>query len=109
MDKLLTLNEAANFLGIDTEEFKILIQKNKVPHYKIAGKFIRFSQLELEKYKRKTNYQKQISNAVKKTEIEYKKDELAFTNRVVEFIRYNDFYILSCCFILALLYYIFKY
>ena len=108
MDKLLTLNEAAEFLGINTEEFENFIQEHRVPHYKIAGKFVRFSQQELEKHKVKTGNKKQIP-ATAKEEIEYRKEELTFTDKIVEFVKFNDFYILSFCLILALLYYIFQY
>jgi len=110
MDKLLTPNEAAEFLGIHAEEFDNFIQQHKIPHYRIAGKFIRFSQQELEKHKEKTPIpnKKQISTATRE-EIEYKQEELNLKDKIVEFIKFNDFYILSFCLIIVLLYYIFQY
>ncbi|MDP8233200.1 MAG: helix-turn-helix domain-containing protein [Candidatus Saelkia tenebricola] len=115
MDKLLTSNEAALFLDINTQEFEDFIQKHKIPHYKIAGKFIRFSQQELEKYKEQANMPHirdkivEYRNLPSQEEIEYLKEKLCFRDKLLEFIKFNDFYIMSFCLIFMLLYYILKY
>ncbi|MDD5613632.1 MAG: hypothetical protein PHQ54_01010, partial [Candidatus Omnitrophica bacterium] len=97
------------------EDFNGFIQQHRIPHYKIAGKFIRFSQIELEKYKNLTDKRpKKNTEAVKnlKTQIkpiEYRKDDISTLGRVLEFIRFNDFYIVSFLCIALLLIYILKY
>jgi len=116
MDRLLTLNEAAEFLGIDPESFQVLVQKYNIPHYKIAGKFVRFSQNELEKYRkeikevRETIRKKTLINVNRSSQpLEYKRKDLSWGLKLYEFLRFNDFYIVSFIIILILLYYIFKY
>jgi len=116
MDRLLTLNEAAEFLGVDPESFQVLVQKYNIPHYKIAGKFIRLSQNELEKYRKeikeatKTVRRKVEINVNKISQpLEYKRKDLSWGLKLYEFLRFNDFYIVSFIIIVILLYYIFKY
>ena len=117
MDKLLTFNESVAFLGIEDEEFKFLIDEHKIPHYKIAGKFIRFSQQELQKYiniikesePNKDKDKKKVKEIEKAREIEYKRESLSSAVRISEFIKFNDFYIASLIIILALLFYIIKF
>ena len=115
MDKLLTSSEAAGFLRIKEEDFDGFIQQHKIPHYKIAGKFIRFSQIELEKYKslagkqqkKNTENEKALKTQIKP--IEYKKDDIPKLERILEFVKFNDFYIVSFISIMVLLIYILKY
>lgn len=118
MDRLLTLNEAAEFFGLDPESFQVLVQRYNIPHYKIAGKFIRFSYNELLKYQDKISDFKSLG---KKTQtipeekkyttkpVEYHRTDLGWGLRLWEFIKFNDFYIISFIVIFIFLYYIFKY
>ncbi len=117
MDKLLTFSESAAFLGIDDDVFQNLIEENKIPHYKIAGKFIRFSQQELKKYKdtiginkpdRESN-RRDLAEIEKIREIEYKRENLSTAIKISEFIKFNDFYIISLLIIIALIFYIVKF
>ncbi|MDP8253454.1 MAG: helix-turn-helix domain-containing protein [Candidatus Kaelpia aquatica] len=117
MDKLLTFSESAAFLKIEDDIFQGLIDEYKIPHYKIAGKFIRFSQQELEKYKdlvkenksdRDSN-RKGIAEIEKTREIEYKREDLSPAVKISEFLKFNDFYILSLIVVMVLLYYIIKF
>ncbi len=120
MDRLLTLNEAAEFFGLDPESFQLLVQRYNIPHYKIAGKFIRFSYNELLKYQDKIiefkssgkkTKTKTITEEKKDTTkpVEYHRADLSWSLRLWEFIKFNDFYIISFIVIFILLYYIFKY
>jgi hypothetical protein len=115
MDRLLTLNEAAEFFGLDPESFQVLVQKYNIPHYKIAGKFIRFSQNELERYRskikefQKSSGKKNLPGIKQTRPLEYKRKDLNWEVKLYEFLKFNDFYIISFIIILFLLYYIFKY
>lgn len=111
MDRLLTPQEAADYLGIDIKKFESLVKENKIPHYKIAGKFIRFSEQELSKFKAKL-----LRGKLERTEATEREgptgskpsiDKLDYKTRIVEFLKFNDFYILSSIIIIILLYYIF--
>lgn len=123
IDRLLTPLEAAEYLGLDSKSFEELVKKFRIPHYRIGGKFIRFSQQELEKYRReaeksrsedkkeflsskKTILKKELATFSRK---ETSLQEPNLLTRVFEFIKFNDFYILSLLIILLLLYYIFRY
>ncbi len=118
MDRLLTLNEAAEFFGLDPESFQLLVQHYNIPHYKIAGKFIRFSYNELLKYQNKITDFKSLGKKTKTTTeekkhtikvVEYHRRDLTWSLKLWEFIKFNDFYIISFIVIFILLYYIFKY
>ncbi|MDP8216582.1 MAG: helix-turn-helix domain-containing protein [Candidatus Kaelpia imicola] len=117
MDKLLTLSESAAFLGVRDEVFQDLIDQYKIPHYKIAGKFIRFSQQELEKYRDtvkkgggdKDSNKRNAAEIEKIREIEYKRESLSPAVKISEFLKFNDFYILSLIIIIMLLFYIIKF
>ncbi len=120
MDKLLTALEAAKLLSISDDGFEVLVEKYKIPHYKIAGKFIRFSQAEVEKYKTllkipeynntdKAISTKKVSNKIISNAIEYRKEELQSGRRIYEFLKFNDFYIVSFILIFLLLLYILRY
>ena len=117
MDKLLTFSESVAFLGTKDKVFQDLIDEHKIPHYKIAGKFIRFSQQELEKYRTvikvgesgKNNNKRKIAEIEKIREIEYKRENLSPAVKISEFLKFNDFYILSLMVILVLIFYIIKF
>lgn len=117
MDRLLTLGEAAEFFGLDPESFQVLVEKYNIPHYKIAGKFVRFSQKELERYRSKIkefhkSWDKKTTVKIidkKNYPQEYKRKDLNWSLKFYEFLKFNDFYIVSFIIIILLLYYIFKY
>lgn len=48
--KILTLNEAANYLGVSRSNLYQLIHRRAIPHYKPNGKMIYFNKLELDKW-----------------------------------------------------------
>jgi len=95
MDKLLTFNESAAFLEINDEEFKLLIDEYKIPHYKIADKFIRFSQQELKQYidiikenrPNKDRDMKMAREMGEAREIEYRREDLSSIVKILEFFR----------------------
>ncbi len=50
-DKLLTLEEALPILGLSGDEVKKLVARGEIPHYHVAGKFLRFRREELLRFR----------------------------------------------------------
>jgi excisionase family DNA binding protein len=104
---LLKPEEAAHYLNIDKDKFYQLVEKYKIPYYKIADKFIRFSASELEEYRDKIKTLSNVKISSKNFSFQEKKStEVTLKDKIWELIRFNDFYILSFILILILLYYI---
>lgn len=96
-DKLLTTREASRILGVAEKELIEMAQRGELPHYRVAGEFLRFKKDEVLKIK--DDIQKRFN---------LKKTRVSFGERVREFCYFNDFYILSGGIIAFLLWYIFK-
>lgn len=48
--KMLTLEEAARYLGVSKSNLYQLIHRRAIPHYKPNGKMVYFNRLELDKW-----------------------------------------------------------
>lgn len=96
-EKLLTTREASKILRISEKELIDLTKAGKVPHFKIAGEFLRFK-------KEDVNYLK------KEVEEEFniEKEKVPIKQRLGDFFYFNDFYILSSIVIAILLVLVFK-
>lgn len=106
-DRLLNPQEAANYLKLDCQEFLKLVDKYKIPHYRIAGKFLRFSLQELIRFKEML--EKDLISQYQGAKEINKINELTISEKVKEFLKFYDFYIVSFILILVLLYYIIFY
>ena len=96
MKKFLTSKEAADFLGISETELQELVDKGKLPSYKIGGIYTRFKIDDLDFYCHQT------PNRLKQ------KYSLRLTDRIKDFFYFNDFYIFSVLAIIIILYFIFR-
>ena len=56
MKKFLTSKEAADYLGIPEEELRKILEKDKIPSYKIGGIYTRFKVDDLNLYRRKIRH-----------------------------------------------------
>jgi len=91
-EKLITLREVSEGLGILEKEVIDLAHKKKIPSYLIGGEFLRFPKEEISQLRAKI--QKEYNVLVQSPSIREK---------VSTFLYFNDFYILSFLVIAALL------
>jgi len=96
-EKLLTTREVSRLLGISEKELIEMTKRGDIPHYKVAGEFLRFRKPEI--FKIKDEIQRKFNCA---------RPQTSLGERVREFFYFNDFYILSGAVITVLLWYIFK-
>ncbi|MBU4590882.1 MAG: helix-turn-helix domain-containing protein [Candidatus Omnitrophica bacterium] len=96
MNKFLTFEEAAHYLGMPEADLQKVMEKGKLPAYKIGGIYTRFKVEDLNAYRRRIP---------KKTGQKYPSN---FGDSVKDFLYFNDFYIYSGIAIALILYFIFK-
>lgn len=105
-DKLLTLKEAAEGLGLSEEEVRRLVEKGEIPAYQIGGVYLRFKEEQIlslqPRYLKKTP----AVSIVKEKEIFKEKD--SFISRIQDFFYFSNFYIVSALIIAVLLYIIYE-
>lgn len=95
-NQYISVRETAQILGITEKKVMDLIEERKLQAYRIADKFLRLKKVEVLSL-RNTGFVPQEN-----LKIEYTSSE-----RLQDFLYYNDFYILSGLIIAALLYVIF--
>lgn len=96
-EKLFTTREASHILGISEKDTIGLANANLIPHFKVAGEFLRFKREDITK----------VKPAIKKR---YNLPEKKYRHmeRLREFFYFYDFYIVSTMIIVALLWVIIK-
>ena len=97
MNNMLTLEEVKNFLDIEQAQIEKFLQDGKLRAYKIGGTYIRFRKEEV------LNLRFEIMP--QKTKLPKK---ASVGGRVLEFWRFNNFYILSILIVAALVAYFVK-
>lgn len=102
-EKLLTLKEAAECLGLSEEEVRSLVEKGEIPAYQIGGMYLRFKEEQI--LSLKPRYSKGISTRSKKEDSSGKE---SFISKVEDFFYFSNFYIISAIIIIVLLYIIYK-
>jgi len=96
-EKLLTIREVAQILGISEKEVIDLAENGILPAYKIAGVYLRFKRQQIEEFKK--------SFSLPKITIS---QHTSFKDRLLDFFYFNDFYLLSFLLIILLLILIFQ-
>jgi len=96
-EKLFTTREVSHTLGISEKDVIELANKNLIPHFKVAGEFLRFRKEDILR----------IKPAIKK---KYNLPEKNYRSleQVREFVYFNDFYLASAMVIIFLLWIIIK-
>lgn len=96
-EKLLSTREASHILGISEKEIIELANSRIIPHFKVAGEFLRFKREDVVK----------VKPAIKrKYNIPEKQHRRAEAIR--EFFYFNDFYVVTTLIIITLLWVILK-
>ncbi len=89
-EHLLNLKEAANYLGLDEPKLKELVRKRMIPAYRIGGSYLRFRKDQLD-YARSSFREPARQNLnIHSGHIEETQSE-----RMQDFLYFNDFYIIS--------------
>ena len=96
-EKLLTTREASHIIGISEKDIINLANANLIPHFKVAGEFLRFRREDVFRVKPAI---KKKYNIPEKTHHQREK--------IREFFYFNDFYIISIAVIAFLLWVIIK-
>ena len=94
MNSMLTLEEVKNFLEVEQDEIEKYLKQGKLRAYKIGGTYIRFRKeevihLRFEGMPQKTKLPKPAS----------------FPGKILEFWRFNNFYIVSILIVAGLIAY----
>jgi len=114
-EKLLTVKEASHILEISEQRVKELARKGELPAYKIGGRFLRFRREQIEAVKKeiarapagKAREGQKIPEEFPKTgpEAPYSEEP---SERLRDFVYFNDFYIVSAAVTLVILWVIFN-
>ena len=96
-EKLLTTREVSHILGISEKDVIELTEAGKIPHFKIAGEFLRFNREHIINLKKEIQRRFNIHN-----------DTISLPERFRDFFYFNDFYIVSFLIIVVLLWAILK-
>lgn len=96
-EKLLTIREVSQTLGILEKEVIALAESGEISAYKVGGVYLRFKPEQVEIYRKKLALKADKgSNTQSKNE------------KIKDFWYFNDFYIVSIFIILAILFFILK-
>ena len=101
-DKLLTLSEVADYLGISKEQVESLIVKGKLTAFKIGGSFVRFRPEQIEAVKSEITHA-QKPPAATPTRSDTHRARATSSEKLFDFFYFNDFYIAALLVMLALL------
>jgi excisionase family DNA binding protein len=97
-EKLLTIRDVAQILGVTEKEVIDLSEQGAIPAYKVGGIYLRFKRDQIDEF-RKT-YKPSHDQAAAAME--------SSQDRFSDFVYFNDFYILSGLIIVILLVVIFR-
>jgi len=111
-EKLLTKKEAARYLNISEKELENFVAKGRLSAYKIGGAFVRFKREHLDAVRRKPSARqlrpkdkagfKKAPPATRPVRTQRFQD-IGFSERVLDFVYFHDFYIISFLIVIALL------
>lgn len=107
-EKLLTLKEAADYLGLSEDKLRELVSDGAIPAYHVGGVYLRFRKEQLEQIKErlskdsisKTNLQSEEFTALPK------RDNSIFET-IKDFVYFYDFYIISIALISIIIFLIY--
>lgn len=97
-EKLLTIRDVSQMLGITEKEVIDLAEKQVIPAYRLAGVYLRFKRQQIEEYRKnnKPSGHKEVTLS-----------DASFNEKVSDFFYFNDFYIISCLIIIVILFFLF--
>ena len=93
--KLLSVREVSQILKISEAQVLKLVEEGKIPAYKVGGEFLRFDPEKILSIK--SEIQKKLGIV---------EEKISFKDKFLDFIYFNDFYIISFIIIAFLLFFI---
>lgn len=105
-ERLLNIDEVAEFLGLPRQKVKELVDQGTIPAYRIAGSFLRFDPKEIAA-KSDLILKAAQKETAKKAVYENPK-EASFAERMKDLFYFNDFYIVCAILIGIILVLIFR-
>lgn len=111
-EKLLSIKELAAYLDISEDKIQKLVDERVIPAYKIDGSYLRFRKEQIDAIKDEIlkdpflaapTYKVKVDLATKAAKIESTE---SFSDKITDFIYFNDFYILSLILIALTVYFI---
>jgi len=117
--KLMTLNELSEYLGVSEELLLTLVEEKVIPAYRIGGEFLRFQKEQIAAIRAEIDFRINksgeqniggIRKEVRKKLEALSKDRTEDTahDRITDFFYFNDFYIVSGVLVLLLVLVIFS-
>ena len=91
-EKFISVRDAAQILGVSEKKLLDLTEQGRIPGYRIAGQFLRFKENEI------VEIHKKGIVASEDNSYPYTRKE-----RLLDFVYYNDFYIVCVVFVFCLL------
>jgi excisionase family DNA binding protein len=117
-EKLLTLQELSEYLGIKEEKITSLVDQGVLFAYKIGGELLRFRKEQIDATRaeiesRVTDADRTGTSEARETvrmrfRSTDRQDQSTLSDRMADFFYFSDFYIISAVLIIALLVVIFK-
>jgi excisionase family DNA binding protein len=117
-EKLLTMKELAEYLGVKEEKIHSLVESGVISAYKIGGELLRFRREQIDAIRSEIESKISdsdrivVSEAREKVRARFGKSseqgQIAPGDRFADFLYFNDFYIVSAILVIALLIVIFK-
>jgi len=111
VDKLLTVQELANYLNMSEEKIVELVEKRIIVAYKIGGELLRFRKEQIdairsEIYDFVNNKNNETQNKKKGSKLKYQEKKIkdTFLDKLIDFFYFSDFYII-CGFIICILFF----
>ena len=92
-DQFISVRETAQILGISERKVMDLIEQEKLQAYRIADQFLRLKKIEV--------LDMRNTGSVTSENVSF---QYTFAERLKDFVYFNDFYMLSILFIVALIY-----
>ncbi|NQT90421.1 MAG: helix-turn-helix domain-containing protein [Candidatus Omnitrophica bacterium] len=102
VDKLLTLKEAADSLGLSEEEVRRLVKKGDIPAYQIGGMYLRFKEEQILSIKKSGQSKAGLSESGKNSRQPSGKE--GYISRIRDSLYFNDFYIAAAVLVAILIY-----
>ena len=106
-EKLLNIEQIAEYLGLSRQKVKDLVDQGVIPAYRIAGSFLRFDTREVDLVR--DHILKAAQMPAPKEHTYAEKTKVAFRDRLKDFFYFNDFYIVCAILITIILVLISRY
>lgn len=118
-EKLLTIEEVAQYLNLPEETVRGLVEKGELPAYTIGGSFLRFKREQIETYRKRHGpiamteralfQDRGIKSSFRDVSRSRETIRYTFWEKLEDFLYYNDFYILSLILLILIVLAVFKF